>query len=115
MFEHRSSPLLSARAFLWRQIQFLAAATVLVGLSLGIGVYGYMHLAGQGFVDAFLNAAMILGGMGPVGELTTDAAKYFASFYALYSGIALLTTVAVLLAPMVHRMLHHLHLEEEEN
>ncbi len=115
MFEHRSSPLLSPRAFVWRQIQFLAVALLLVALSLALGVYGYMHIGEQSFVDAFLNASMILGGMGPVGDLPTDAAKYFAAFYALYSGIALLTTVAVLLAPVVHRMLHHLHLEDTES
>jgi hypothetical protein len=73
-----------------------------------------MRFAGQPFPDAFLNASMILGGMGPVADLTTNEVKYFAAFYALYSGIALLTTVAMLLAPLVHRMLHALHVEDEE-
>jgi hypothetical protein len=71
-----------------------------------------MHFAEQSFVDAFLNASMILGGMGPVGELTSDGAKYFASFYALYSGVALLSSVAVILAPAMHRILHYFHLED---
>jgi hypothetical protein len=114
MFEHRSHPLLAPKAFLWRQFKFISAALVVVLVSLAIGVYGYMSLAQQSFSDAFLNAAMILGGMGPIGDLPNDAAKYFASFYALYSGIALLTTVAVLLAPLVHRMLHALHLDDND-
>ena len=86
----------------------------MVILSLTMGVAGYMGLAGMGFVDALYNASMILGGMGPVDTLTGNAAKLFASAYALYSGIALLGTVAVILAPLVHRMLHALHLMEEE-
>jgi hypothetical protein len=114
MFEHRSHKLLGPRAFLWRQLKFMFAALMMVVISLAIGVYGYMTLAQQSYTDAFLNASMILGGMGPIGELPNDAAKYFASFYALYSGIALLTTVAVLLAPLVHRMLHALHLDEND-
>jgi hypothetical protein len=113
MFEHRSEPLLSRRRFLLRQLRYVVLALVIVAASLAMGVRGYMHFAGMGLTDAFLNASMILGGMGPVDVLTTGPAKWFASFYALYSGIALLTTVAVVLAPLVHRMLHALHLEEE--
>lgn len=112
MFEHRSRPLVPRRVFLLRQLRFFLAALGIVALSLAVGTGGYMHFAGQPAVDAFLNASMILAGMGPVGTLPTDAAKLFASFYALYSGIALLTTVAVILAPLVHRMLHALHLED---
>jgi hypothetical protein len=112
MFEHRSRPLVPRRMFLLRQLRFFLAAQVIVAGSLAVGTWGYMHFAGQRAVDAFLNASMILAGMGPVGDLPTDAAKLFASFYALYSGIALLTTVAVILAPLVHRMLHALHLED---
>ena len=73
-----------------------------------------MHFAGYPLVDAFLNASMILGGMGPVGELPNEGAKWFASFYALYSGVALLTTVAVMLTPLVHRLLHTLHIDTGE-
>jgi hypothetical protein len=113
MFEHRSHPLLDRRSFLRRQLRFLVAAMALVAISLVIGTAGYVHIAGQTPVDAFLNASMILAGMGPVGDLPNDAAKLFAACYALYSGIALLTCVAVLLAPLVHRMLHALHLEAE--
>lgn len=114
MFEHRTQELLSRPRFVLRQLRYLVLAAALVGLSLAVGVLGYMHFAGYGFADAFLNASMILGGMGPMGELPSDGAKYFASFYALYSGIALLGTVAVILTPLVHRMLHALHAEVGE-
>src|SRR5690349_9159660 len=113
-FERNSLPLARTRTYVLRQLKFAIAALVFVGVSLGIGVWGYEHYAGFSNVDAFLNASMILGGMGPVNDLPNDAAKCFASFYALYSGIALLTTVAVLLAPGVHRILHVLHLDDEE-
>ncbi|MFZ1693096.1 MAG: hypothetical protein WAT74_07880 [Flavobacteriales bacterium] len=112
MFEHRSKPLMPKKRFVARQLRFALMALAIVAISLAIGVGGYMRFAGLGLVHAFLNASMILGGMGPVDLLTNDEAKWFASFYALYSGIALLTTVAVLLAPLVHRMLHALHLDE---
>ena len=111
-FEHRRQPLLSITAFMRRQLKFLVMSLLIVGLSLGVGTLGYMYFAGFNGVDAFLNASMILSGMGPVNDMPDDAAKYFASIYALYSGVALLTTVAVMLAPMVHRILHALHLED---
>lgn len=113
LFEHTSQPLLGASGFLWRQMKFLLAALAFIGFALAIGTWGYMHYAGFAFVDAVLNASMILSGMGPVGELPNDAAKYFASAYALFSGIALIGTVAVVLAPLVHRFLHAMHLDGE--
>ena len=111
MFEHHKEPVLDTKRFARRLVKYLMYALLLVGVSLAIGVGGYMHFAQLPFVDAFLNASMILGGMGPVDPLPNAAAKYFASFYALYSGITLLGTVAVFLAPVMHRMLHVLHLE----
>ncbi len=81
-------------------------------LSLGIGMLGYHHYAGMNWVDAFVNAAMILAGMGPFSPLENEPAKIFAGCYALYSGIALVTTLAVIFAPIVHRFLHRFHLEE---
>lgn len=113
-FEQRRQPLASRRTFLFRQLRYGIAALAFVGGSLGIGVWGYMHFAHFPLADAFLNASMILGGMGPVGELPNEGAKWFASCYALYSGVALLTTVAVMLTPLVHRVLHSLHLDEEQ-
>ena len=111
--EHRKQPIASWRTYALRQLKFVLAAMVLVGASLAIGTWGYMHYAGYELVDAFLNASMILGGMGPMGNLPSDSAKWFASFYALYSGIALLTTVAVIITPLVHRLLHRLHVESD--
>lgn len=113
MFEHHSRPLASPRRFALRLSKYVGVALLFVGISLAVGVFGYMHFAELGFVDAFLNASMILGGMGPVDPLGTDSAKVFASFYALYSGIAMLGTIAVILTPLMHRMLHALHLSEK--
>jgi hypothetical protein len=83
----------------------------LVVLSLFVGMLGYHALEGMKWIDAFVNASMILSGMGPVGELHTPAGKVFAGLYALYSGFALLTIAAVLLAPVMHRFLHRFHIE----
>ena len=82
-----------------------------MSVSLALGVLGYHLVAGLSWIDALVNAAMILTGMGPVNEMTTVGAKLFASFYALFSGVAFLTIVAVLLAPAVHRFLHRFHLD----
>ncbi len=114
MFEHRSEPLATRARFLRRQLKYVLVALAFVGISLLIGTLGYMGFAHMAAVDAFLNASMILSGMGPVGDLPTDGAKLFASFYALYSGIAILSTVAVILAPLLHRMLHALNLDDED-
>ena len=83
----------------------------LIGTSLGIGAAGYRAFGGLSWIDATLNAAMILTGMGPVSPMTTDAAKIFATVYALFSGVAFLTAVSVLLAPAAHRFLHRFHLD----
>ena len=109
--ERRHQPLASSRTFWNRQVRFVLGAMGIVGASLLIGTAGDMHFAGPRLVDAFLNASMILGGMGPIGDLPCDSAKWFAAFYALYSGFALLTTVAIILTPSMHRVLHKLHLE----
>lgn len=114
MFEPLHKPLPHKRVYLRRQLRFVLAAVGFIAFSLAIGTWGYMALAQMALVDAFLNASMILGGMGPIGELPNDASKWFASFYALYSGVALLTIVATMLAPTVHRFLHKLHLDERE-
>lgn len=111
MYEHRSRPVISRARFARRLLEHLGLALAVVSISLAIGVWGYMRFGQLPFVDAFLNASMILGGMGPVDALRSDAAKWFASFYALYSGITLLSAVAVFLSPVLHRMLHVLHLD----
>ena len=94
-----------------RMLRFAGVAAVLVAGSLFLGVLGYHFVCGLGWVDALLNSSMILTGMGPVNEITSTAGKLFASAYALFSGVAFLTIVAVLLSPLAHRLLHRLHLE----
>lgn len=111
-YEHRSQGLLSRTRFLRRVLRHAVAAASLVLLSLAAGAIGYHLIAGLPWIDAVLNAAMILGGMGPVDPLRTDGAKLFATVYALYSGITFLAVSAVLVAPFAHRLLHALHLEE---
>ena len=82
-------------------------------VALGIGVLGYHHFAGLPWIDSLLNASMILTGMGPIDPMRSDAAKLFASLYALFSGVVFLTAVALLLSPIFHRLLHHFHLDDE--
>ncbi len=115
MFEHRRQPLLTPRDFLIRQLEFLLVALGIIAGSLVLGILGYHFLEGLSYIDALVNAAMLLGGMGPVNELHTNAGKLFASFYALYSGIVFLVSVGVILAPLYHRFLHRFHLELEES
>ncbi len=113
MYEHRHEPLLPFRDFVVRQLRHAGFALILVGGSLAIGMLGYHILAGLGWVDSFLNASMILTGMGPVDQLHTTAAKVFAGCYALFSGIIFLISIGVLFAPAYHRFLHHFHLEAD--
>jgi hypothetical protein len=114
MYEHRTQPLLTRHLFLLRMLRHGLLALCLVFVSLGIGVVGYHATEGLSWLDALLNASMILGGMGPVNELHSVLGKLFASAYALFSGVAFLVTVGILAAPLVHRLIHHLHLEEED-
>ena len=88
--------------------------TTFILLALGLGATGYHLLDGLPWLDAVLNAAMILTGMGPIAPIATPAAKVFATFYALFSGVFFLTMVAVLLAPALHHFLHRLHLDLSE-
>jgi hypothetical protein len=112
-YEHRSQPLLAA-LFVRRVLEHLGIAIAFIIVSLVLGVLGYHYLAGMSWIDSLLNASMILGGMGPVTPLTNNQGKLFASFYALYAGIAFLATSAVLLAPFAHRVLHRLHLDDNQ-
>jgi hypothetical protein len=104
-------PLPSFAIFLGRFLRNAIFAFIFIGFSLGSGVWGYHHFAYLSWTDAFLNASMILTGMGPVATLTSEKAKIFAALYALYSGVAFLTFVAVLFGPFVHRFLHKFHLD----
>jgi len=115
MFERRHAPLLPTSHFARRLAAFAALSFAIVAGSLGLGAAGYHWFAGLPWIDALLNAAMILTGMGPVDPMKTTPAKLFATAYALFSGVAFISTVAVLLAPLVHRFLHHFHLELDED
>jgi len=108
--EHRDEPLAPRPRFIKRFALYAMVALLVLLIALGIGVWGYHSLGGLPWVSALENASMILAGMGPVDVLLTTDAKLFASFYALASGILFLTTVSLLLAPIVHRLLHHMHL-----
>lgn len=83
--------------------------------SLALGIVGYHLTEGLSFIDALLNASMLLGGMGPVNELHTNAGKIFASFYALFSGMLVLVVAGIVLAPLIHRMLHWMRIEKEQS
>ena len=112
MFEHRSKPLLPRRQFYARMTRSAAVALLVVAVALGIGMVGYRAFEPMSWVDAFVNAAMILSGMGPVSSLQTDAGKIFAGCYALFSGLAFLTSIGIFVAPAFHRFLHKFHQEE---
>ena len=110
-FESRKQPLLSRAAFARRLGGSLLIAAVLIGVSLTIGMFGYRATEKMAWIDAFVNAAMILSGMGPLAPLQTWGGKLFAGLYALYSGLLLIAVAGIILAPVVHRVLHRFHLE----
>lgn len=114
MYEHKSENLLPFRKFLRRLARHVLAGLAIIAASLGLGVAGYHFLEGLPWIDALLNASMILGGMGPVDPLKTTAGKVFASGYALFSGVIFLVVVGIMIAPAAHRVLHRLHLERSK-
>ena len=112
-YEHRTAPLLSLRLFWRRMVRHGGAAAAVIAFSLAGGTAGYHLLGGEGWIDAFLDASMILGGMGPVGHMDDPQAKIFSAFFALYSGLVFLLVAGLLVAPVFHRVLHRFHLERE--
>jgi len=114
MFEQHKQAVIPFNLFIGRFLQSVIIAVVFIILSLFMGAAGYHFTEGLSWIDSTLNASMILAGMGPVNMLNTTAGKLFATFYALYSGIAFLTTAAILLAPIIHRFLHKFHTTIEE-
>ena len=114
MFEHRSQPLLPRDRFLARVAASGAVALLVIAASLGAGMLGYRNLEGMSWLDAFVNASMLLGGMGPVAAPVTAGGKLFAGLYAMYCGLLVLVVAGMLLAPVVHRMLHKFHLEDSQ-
>jgi|SRR5512139_365326 hypothetical protein len=112
MYEHRHDPLIPREMFLRRLARNGGIAAAVVFAALFLGVSGYHWIEGIPWVDAILNAAMILGGMGPVSELRTTAGKLFAAGYALFSGLLFIVVAGILFGPVIHRFLHRFHLED---
>jgi hypothetical protein len=107
-------PPLSHKAFLQRLLRQCAYAGALIAASVMLGMAGYHWIAGFSWIDAFMNASMLLGGMGPIGDLRGDAAKLFAGVFALYSGLVFLAVELLLLTPIFHRVLHRFHAEASQ-
>jgi hypothetical protein len=113
MYENKRQPLASRKKFFSRLTKSFVAAFLILFICLMIGVLGYHYTAGISWLDSLHNASMILSGMGPVVTIDTVTGKWFSSFYALFSGVAFITNIGILLAPAVHRFFHKLHLEEK--
>lgn len=109
MYEARAEPILPRGRFIVRLAQHSAGAFALVAVSLFIGMLGYVAFERLPWLDAFLNSAMLLGGMGPVNNPVTAGGKLFAGLYALYCGLVVIVTMGVVLAPILHRALHKFH------
>ena len=113
-FEHRSHPVASRRKFARRMLVAIGLWAVLTFVGLAIGMAGYAYFEGMSVTDAYVNAAMILSGMGPVGELKTQPGKIFAGSYAILSGLIIVIATGFVLAPIFHRVLHCFHVETTE-
>ena len=113
-FERRHQPLISHRRFADRMLKAVGLWCVLAGVGLAIGMAGYAAFEGMSLADAYVNAAMILAGMGPMGELKTTAGKVFAGSYAIFSGLLIVIATGFVLAPIFHRLLHHFHVESHQ-
>ena len=111
MYESRQAPLLPRREFYRRLLRHGLLACSVFAACVGGGMAGYHFFEGMGWVDSYVNATMILAGMGPVDPLKTTGGRIFAGTYALFSGVAFLTTVGYFLIPVLHRLLHKFHLE----
>jgi hypothetical protein len=113
--EHRKQKVIPFRHFVLRLERYSVFALLLIIISVSIGTLGYLHFGHLGFIDSFYMSCMILTGMGPVAEMKTEGAKLFSSFYALYSGVAFLSITAVFFAPIIHRLLHILQVETDND
>ena len=112
-YERLAQPILAWPLFFRRALRHFLLGLLVIAVADLIGVLGYHVLGNLGWIDAFLNASMILGGMGPVDQLTSDAAKVFAALYALFSGLVFIAIMSVVIAPWVHRMIHVMHAQEK--
>lgn len=115
MFEHRKQPLISRKAFMTRLVKCACLGFGLLAISLYVGMAGYHHIEGLDWIDSYVEAAMILSGMGPVATLHTNLGKFFAGTFALYSGLTFVLTIGVFVAPIVHRFFHKFHLDLKDN
>jgi len=113
-YERRSQPILSRTQWLLRLLRSVRLAAMVVGVSLVIGILGYHFLGHLNWVDSFLEASMILAGEGPISPLQNDAVKIFASIYALFSGFILLAAAGIVIAPILHRLMHYFHQDHQE-
>lgn len=114
MYERRREPLMTFTRFMLRMAAHMVVAIMLLMISLAIGVWGFMSFDALAPIDALLNSSMLLTGMGPVSDPSSDAGKLFATFYALYAGLIFLAAAGIFFAPILHRFLHHFHLEMAE-
>ncbi len=114
LYERRNEALATRERFLQRLIRSIAVGTVFVIASLAIGMAGFHYTEQLGWMDAFVNAAMLLSGMGPLHSPATAAGKLFAGLYSIYCGFAVLIGAAIIFAPIIHRAMHHFHLEDDE-
>ena len=113
MYEHKKQPLATTKTYYKRIGRSVLLALVVLFVSLLIGIVGYHYTTGMTWLDALLNASMILSGMGPVDTITQASGKWFASFYALFSGVVFITNIGLILAPAIHRIMHRLHVEDK--
>jgi hypothetical protein len=111
VYEHKRQRLLSRHQFFRRVLNHLLVSGGAILVALGIGVSGYHFIAHLSWINSLLNASMILGGMGPVDPLDGDAAKVFASLYALFAGLVFVGLAGLLLGPFLHRLMHHFHVD----
>lgn len=109
MYEHHKQSLIKPREFYLRLLKHVGLALILIFISVILGMCGYHYIAGLAWIDAFLDACMILSGMGQVSPLTTNAAKIFAGLYAIYSGLLFISVIAIVLIPVWHRIIHKFH------
>lgn len=111
MYEHKQHALASKQIYYQRIVKSSLLMIAILMACLLIGIMGYHYTANIGWLDSLHNASMILSGMGPVVEIKTVAGKWFSSLYALFSGVAFITSIGIIIAPIAHRFFHKLHLE----
>lgn len=115
MFEPHQKQLLPRKEFFKRVLRSFLIGFVLIAIALAIGMFGYHHLEKLSWIDAYLNAAMILSGMGPIWNPQTFEGKFFAGSYALFSGLVFIIILGIIFAPVLHRALHKFHLDDEKH